>query len=203
MPNFTDLTGLAGIALALLAAAVRLPGVARLQARFKLVFALAVLGVLATPFGALSALEYVRGLSGDLSFVSLVLLGCGMCRAFEVLPPVRATCAQSAVLRSFAALAAVLLYPFALGLGMFDPYRLGFGNVWLIAALLALALLAWRKKQTLLVLALALATLAWSVGWYESNNLWDYLIDPWVAIYALSGLVIPLVMSVLRKVTRR
>ena len=37
---------------------------------------------------------------------------------------------------------------------------------------------------------MALAVLAYAVGWYESNNLWDYLVDPLVAIYSLSALVV-------------
>jgi len=36
-----------------------------------------------------------------------------------------------------------------------------------------------------LALSIALAVAAWSFGWYESTNLWDYLLDPWLAIYAL------------------
>jgi hypothetical protein len=41
----------------------------------------------------------------------------------------------------------------------------------------------------LIALCVALATLAWASGWYESGNLWDYLIDPFVAIYALAAMM--------------
>ena len=34
-----------------------------------------------------------------------------------------------------------------------------------------------------------LAVLAWAAGWYESGNLWDYLIDPMVAGYAVFALL--------------
>ena len=84
------------------------------------------------------------------------------------------------------AIAAVLFYPFALGLSMFDPYRLGYGNLWFMAVLLGLAIWSSLRYSTLLALCIALAVAAWSIGWYESPNLWDYLFDPWLAIYALA-----------------
>ena len=42
----------------------------------------------------------------------------------------------------------------------------------------------------MIALCIALATLAWAAGWYESDNLWDYLIDPFVSVYALASLII-------------
>ena len=84
---------------------------------------------------------------------------------------------------------ALVLYPLALGISSFDPYRLGFGNLWFIVGLLIVALAAWFQQYTLIALSISLAVLAWSVGWYESNNLWNYLIDPWVSIYAIFALL--------------
>jgi hypothetical protein len=84
------------------------------------------------------------------------------------------------------ALAALALYPMALGIGAYDPYRLGYGDPLFVAVLLLIVLIAWFRKSFLLVLCIALATLAWATGWYESDNLWDYLIDPFVSIYALA-----------------
>jgi len=89
----------------------------------------------------------------------------------------------------FIAFTAIVLYPLALGISTFDPYRLGFGNLWFIAGLLLIALVAWLRQYTLIALTTSLAVLAWSIGWYESNNLWNYLLDPWGAVYALAVLV--------------
>jgi len=86
-------------------------------------------------------------------------------------------------------LAAAVLYPMALGLGLFDPYRLGYGSSWFLGILLLLSLAAWFWRLYLAALSVALAVLAWSVGWYESANLWDYLLDPLLAVFALSALV--------------
>jgi hypothetical protein len=79
---------------------------------------------------------------------------------------------------------ALLLYPMSLGLTLYDPYRLGYGESWFVATLLFIALLAWARKYYLIATCIAIAILAWALGWYESDNLWDYLLDPWLVIYA-------------------
>ena len=33
---------------------------------------------------------------------------------------------------------------------------------------------------------ISLAVIAWSIHWHESNNLWDYLLDPFLAIWAIT-----------------
>jgi hypothetical protein len=83
------------------------------------------------------------------------------------------------------ALAALALYPLALGATAFDSYRIGYGDARFFAALLLVALAAWIWNYHLIALCIAFAILAWTFGWYESGNLWDYLLDPWIAIYAL------------------
>ena len=37
----------------------------------------------------------------------------------------------------------------------------------------------------LLPMLIAVAMLAWAAGLLESTNLWDYLIDPWLAVGAI------------------
>jgi len=75
-----------------------------------------------------------------------------------------------------------------LGAGLFDPYRLGYGSQWLVGVLLVIALAAYIRRLTLVALCLALAVLAWVAGWYESTNLWDCLLDPLLAMYAIGAL---------------
>lgn len=192
--HFTDLTGLAGIAFAIVTLALRFPVVARLHAKPQIVLAVGLLLAAVLPFGGLSAAEYVRGVTGDLSITTLVLLGFLLCRKFRLSPLCFGD--EDASLRSntnsvllLIAIGALVLYPFALGIGMVDPYRLGFGDHGFIAGLLGLALAAWIWHYTRIALCLSLAALAWSVGWYESNNLWDYLLDPWLAIYAIAAVL--------------
>jgi hypothetical protein len=65
--------------------------------------------------------------------------------------------------------------------------------------LLLLALAAWFWKSTLIALGIAFATIAWAAGWYESNNLWDYLLDPFVSIYALAAIVVHTVKAMAQR----
>lgn len=190
MMHFTDLTGLTGIAFAIVALTLRVPFLARLPRNLKTGLMVGLLIVAAIPFAGLSALEFVRGITGDLSVTTLLLL------AITFKAPSSAS--ERSMLLMFIALMALALYPFALGVGIVDPYRFGFGNFGFIAGLLLVALAAWFRQYTLLALSVSLAVLAWSIGWHESNNLWNYLIDPWVVIYALVVLVKKGVCSISR-----
>jgi len=85
----------------------------------------------------------------------------------------------------WAAAAAVVLYPAALGVGRFDPYALGWSYPGVgAAAALGGALLALAGNRFGTVLFAA--GVAWHVGLLESDNAWDYLVDP---VYAAAGLV--------------
>lgn len=197
MIHFTDITGLASSAIATTAIVVRLPGMARLRRTYLALLAGMVMVAALVPFGGLPLAAYVRGVTGDLSITSLVLL---MLMVRCLFAPVRTPSPPGGglewgsdsgryALQCLIALAAAGLYPMALGFGFFDPYRLGYGDPWLMAGLLAVALAAHSRRRPVMALAIALAVLAWSVGWYESGNLWDYLLDPLLAIYAISALV--------------
>jgi len=187
MMAFTDMTGLAGSVIVIAAVAARLPVAARLHRPY---FSL-LLGVVAIaamiPFGDLPLAAYVRGIIGDLSIVSLVLLLQSMTRPLCGWP--RPDVQSRVALLALVALGAVALYPMALGAGLFDPYRLGYGSPWLVGALLLIALAAYFRRMVLVAFCLTLAVLAWVAGWYESTNLWDYLLDPLLAIYATGALV--------------
>lgn len=95
-----------------------------------------------------------------------------------------------------------LLLPMAGGLGMFDPYRLGFAGTPL-SWLLPLYLLIWslgcviRRWYLLLVLILA-SVLAYYLKVLPSLNLWDYLIDPLIVIYSLLAIMKLIVCKVFK-----
>ncbi len=180
----TDLTGLCGITLAILALLLRLRRVRALPLPRRAGMLAAAAVVVSIPLWGVSLAGFVRGMTGDLSIATLVLLLLAAVRSFSGNALVGEQ-DRLAMLRAVL-IAAVLFYPFALGLGMFDPYRLGYGNLWLLAALLGVAIWAAWRYSVLLASCLALAVAAWSAGWYESPNLWDYLFDPWLACYALA-----------------
>jgi MYXO-CTERM domain-containing protein len=197
MPSFTDLTGLAGVAVATAAAVLLLPGMAKLAKPRLALLQGAVFALMLIPFGALPAAAYLRGMTGDLSITTLVLLCCAMLRPWCGCVAVQAGGNRLALL-GLIVLAALVLYPMALGAGAYDPYHLGYGNLQFVVVLLLLALAAWFRGYTMITLCIALATLAWAAGWYESDNLWDYLVDPFVAIYALASIMILCVNTLLK-----
>lgn len=179
----TDLTGLFGITLAIVALLARLPRVGVLPLPRRAGVLGAAIVVVSIPLWGVSAAGFVRGMTGDLSISTLALLALALVRSFSG----RALVADQdrhAMLKAVL-IAAILFYPLALGLGMFDPYRLGYGNLWFMTALLGLAVWSGLRYSMLLALCVALAVAAWSADWYESPNLWDYLLDPWLAVYAL------------------
>lgn len=180
MPNFTDITGLASLAVATAASLVLLPGIARLPGLHQAVLQSTVFALLLIPFGDMPFAAYLRGATGDLSITTLVMICCALSRNWLGC----GTATRRALLLTVA-LAALALYPMALGASASDPYRLGYGDPLFIAALLLVALAAWIRKYHLIASCIAFAILAWTAGWYESGNLWDYLLDPWIAIYAL------------------
>ena len=182
----TTVLGLLGcglLCLALVAAVLRLPG-RLIRVRYAVMLAAAVL--VFVPLGDLSPAGYVRGLTGDLSIATLALAA-NACFAAFLGRPFFERRDVDALLAAVVA-AGLFLYPFALGWTPFDPYALGYGSIVFITALLVLSLAAWRARWTLVVLVVLLGALAFLVGLYESRNLWDYLVDPLVVLYALFAL---------------
>jgi hypothetical protein len=179
----TDVTGLFGITLAIFVLLVRIQRLQALPLPKRAAVLAAALLVLSIPLWGLSLSGFVRGITGDLSVSTLVLLALAVVHTLfkRVLPGEHE---RHAMLRAIL-ITAILFYPLALGLGMFDPYRLGYGNLWFMLVLLALTIWSALRYSAFLAVCIALAVVAWSVGWYESPNLWDYLFDPWLAFYAL------------------
>lgn len=188
MPHLTDIAGLAGVASAITASLLLLPGAGRLSKPRLAILPGTVFALSLIPFGDMPLAAYVRGATGDLSITTLTLLWCALLRPWWNVGAVDKKHRQALLM--LIVFAAAILYPFALGIGMFDTYRLGYGNPLFVAALLLIALAAWFMEYALVSLCIALATLAWSVGWYESDNLWDYLLDPFSVIYALCVITI-------------
>jgi hypothetical protein len=119
---------------------------------------------------------YVRGVTGDLSIVSMLLLWSA------VLPFANKT---PIGLKLSLALIAILFYPLALGFGMLDPYAWGYGSIGFLLAVILFAIICSLAGWTKGVWIISFAMIAWSVQWHESANLWDYLLDPFLAIWAL------------------
>ena len=181
---FSDWIGLSGLALVWLLFALRLPYAQRLNGKRRALLAGLGYVLVMFPVAGWSLTIWLRGMVGDLSITSMLLLSMAVyARLFKVMPPWDAR--ERSALLGLLAVLALLLYPFALGLGSLDPYRSGFGGVGLLLMLALLALLLMRRNFYLLPLVFALAATGWSFNLLESTNLWDYLIDAPLAIYAL------------------
>jgi hypothetical protein len=124
---------------------------------------------------------YVRGFTGELSITSMLLLWTAYFSSKEIHVP--------AAMKGWIALVAIAFYPLALGVGMLDPYAWGYGSIALLLVVLATALAAWFAGSNRIAIILALAILAWTVGWHESTNLWDYILDPFLGLWAIGSLV--------------
>ena len=184
-PPLTDLVALLGIDLALCAGCLRLLSGRRGVTWWAAVITAGCFVFLWVPLGVahLPLLAYIRGISSDLS-ITLVALAClDMGRRLWGIKGVDRL--ENRVLKVTIALAALFLYPLALGWGDWDAYRVGWGSYGLWLALLALCLLCWIQGLRLLPMLVGLSLLAWSAGLMESTNLWDYLMDPWLAMTAL------------------
>ena len=146
------------------------------------VFLVLLMGnILFWPFGMnLPLVAYVRGLTGDLSIVLTLLLWTSLLPANKPAP---------IVFKFSVAIVALCFYPFALGLGMVDPYAWGYGSIAFLVAVLFFALVCGLASWTKGVWIIAIAILAWTAHWHESANLWDYLLDPFLAIWAICACI--------------
>jgi len=127
----------------------------------------------------------VRGIFGDSSITALLFYSALVLQQNFSWQLYRGE--ELLLLRRLVLLAAVLLYPFALGLTQFDSYRLGYANPWMLATLLVFTLFCWFRQYYFLATIITAAVISDSLQLLESRNLWDYLIDPaFVLILLLS-----------------
>jgi hypothetical protein len=119
---------------------------------------------------------YVRGVIGDLSIVTMLLLWTSLLSGNKPAP---------LAYKVSVACIAIVFYPLALGFGMIDPYAWGYGSILFFIAVLLFAVVCGLANWSKGVWMIAIAILAWAAHWHESANLWDYLLDPFLAIWAL------------------
>jgi len=124
----------------------------------------------------LPLVAYVRGVIGDLSIVTMLLLWTSLLSGSKPTP---------LAFKVSVACIAIVFYPLALGFGMIDPYAWGYGSILFFIAVLLFAVVCGLANWSKGVWMIAIAILAWAAHWHESANLWDYLLDPFLAIWAL------------------
>ena len=119
---------------------------------------------------------YVRGVIGDLSIVTMLLLWTSLLSGSKPAP---------LAFKVSVACIAIVFYPLALGFGMIDPYAWGYGSILFFITVLLFAVVCGLANWSKGVWMIAIAILAWAAHWHESANLWDYLLDPFLAVWAL------------------
>ncbi|MBB3046200.1 hypothetical protein FHR99_000436 [Litorivivens lipolytica] len=155
-----------------------------LSSRLMMVYGLSLL-FLCIPIAGLAPVFYLRGVFGEFSLTStLVLIGLAFCRVTRS-ESIHLPQSELKWLAGLMALVALWFYPMSLGAGIVDPYQWGYQPNLLAIAAIAVGVLAWAKGHNLIVAVLSLDLIAFQFGLLESNNLWDYLIDPFAAITAL------------------
>ena len=140
------------------------------------------------PVNELPLAAYVRSFTDDLAISTLVLLGWVALSRLGVVQPLGRP-QRMQMLALFGALCLVL-YPATLGLTYFDPYRWGFNPRPMIVLVALAALVMLWLRNTLAVWMLVVGTLAFALRLKASENYWDYLVDPLLAIYCvIAGLM--------------
>ncbi|ROL65702.1 hypothetical protein BLX41_25485 [Pseudomonas protegens] len=169
----------------LLLAYVAIPGTG-LSLGAQLVRLIGLVGISLIQIEGLSLAAYIGSFTGSLSVTSLVVL------TFAVLlkggVPIKPnSTARLQVLIVLAGLA-LFLYPATMGLSQADPYRLGFQPrlLILIIGLITLVFLALQNFWGAGLLGIV--TLAYCLDVKPSHNYWDYLVDPFIALYCVGTL---------------
>jgi hypothetical protein len=136
------------------------------------------------PVTEFSLTHYARVLTGDLSITSLIWLSW----LAATLPKSPASREQQ-IMALVVVLAALALYPTALGLTPFDLYAHGYYPYLMGPGLFALFAVSVWFGAVQCAVTLAMAFLCYALGFLESDNLWDYLLDPVITAYAVFVLI--------------
>lgn len=174
---------IANILCALVLAAVLLrwlPARGSRPVKLALLVLLVVAVMLPFPYGAAG---WVLAMTSEFSVTTAVLAALGVwCRLYDVrwMPAseLRGLCVT-------VLLVALVFYPSSLGAITFDAYALGYGDFRFSTALLLLGLFCWISRAYVACLILVLAQGAYGLRLLGSDNLWDYLLDPWLVFWCL------------------
>ena len=183
MSYLHDYLGLLGCLLFLIASPLMLLKQPQYSRKIITIAIFFMMGLAILPINNLTLLAYIRAGLGDLSITSMILLCLMIATSYTGRQYFSGHDRHQ--LYNSVLIGAAMLYPLGLGLSPFDTYALGYGNLPMFGVLLLFSgYLLWR--QTLFVLTLLLlAIAAYLVNALPSTNLWDYLLDPWLAMLSL------------------
>ena len=137
--------------------------------------------------GDLRLIAYPGGVLGDLSITSQILLASVIVKQVPWIDILSARDRSSIFLA--AAAGGLVLYPLSSGLTMLDIYSLGFESTALLIGLAVLAVVGWYLRPGAAIV-IPVSVIAFNFGWLTSTNVWDYLLDPMLALFAWGWLLI-------------
>jgi hypothetical protein len=159
-------------------------------AGYRSALALILLAMSLIPFAQFSLAFYFAGLFGALSVTTCVLLCTYLfirCsgRDFSGVLKSEVLSNDLASIYVLVAFTAIFLYPSALGISMWDFYSEGYYPVILSPLIFSIFAFSVYRGSIYLAVLLGLVFAAFILQLGESDNLWDYLLDPVLAIYCL------------------
>ncbi len=182
LPYFFSFIWPAALLLLVFCFVPRRRGLATRGAGWFAVMAALSVAIVVIPVGGIPLGRWFTGLCANFSLPLLALIADAISRKAFNLELLGKNGMRTAL--GFGALIGSVLFPMALGLGTFDPYSLGwnFSALFIITGALT-SLLLWLGNRFGLVLLCAVV--AYHLGLLESDNYWDYLVDPVFFIISL------------------
>jgi hypothetical protein len=196
----TEFIGYVGIALLL--AGLPLPlaqwcGVSRRVFPFVILLLVAMVLI---PWNGHPAVFYVRGITGDLSISSLVLL-CILYGRVLMWPTGLHQPIRGQVGWVLLAIQVPLTHS-VLGYWQYDLYGLGYEPQWLLIGAGLLMLWAWRT-QPALAIAWLIGVISFACGMTPSRNLWDALFDLYMGFAAVGIAVTSVIRAIFGRRTAK
>lgn len=189
MIPFTSLTGL--LEHAVILSAITLPLTKILTFKFRLFIFIIAFIIAWVPVNGLFIAGYSRGAVGDLSLSTMILIFIYILRSLFGL---KISAFKNAGFPAFIVFfTGIFFYPLAQGLFMVDPYGMAYNPRILSIFLFAIALIAWYLKNYLTVACICAAVTGYLFRIFESDNLWDYILDPVIFIIASVYLFLKLI----------
>jgi hypothetical protein len=150
--------------------------------------------ILFIPARGLYLYKYFYGVFGNLSITLVLLLMGFLAKKILNNRQVLYHKEKSAILYSVA-IAGLILYPASLGFFPVDLYHLGYHPRFLLVLILCLTILAWMVSLRFAAMLPVIAVIAFNLNILESENLWDYLVDPFIVFYAWGWVIYTLVKT--------
>ena len=168
---------------------------------FRAIAAALLVGLSLVPVGGASGLTFLYSVVGPLSLATIIGCAIYIGSMLGLMPgPPRHNMLFTAVV---VAVLGLVLYPAAIGLLPWDPYRMGFHGALLPTALVVIAVAAGAANSIIVPLWIAASAAAWQSGLFISKNLWDYVIDPAIWLASLVLLAGAAVRAIIKHLSHR